>query len=212
MKSIIQSIKLTTNDISNSHSQTTGHRFTFVAEAVYIQKLNVPDLLVIDQQHKQTQQTPLVPSRLSGHIDKSSSLGSGQPEISSLYNQAESSKEEIVFECLISFDRRKDKNLIVKWHHDDRIEPIYQWIPELHKRSITPQYRSNIIPIISVANPQPYSDTRQYLNQTTSDNSSNSSQTYDSSSYIQTLEAGFKLVKPSKELGGEYPYNFYLLT
>lgn len=109
-----------------------------------------------------------------------SSSGSGSNQDLSP-SQTDQSSSQITFECLISYDKRKDKNLIVKWHHDDRFEPIYQWIPGLNKRSIAPQYRAYIAPIVGANLDQ--------ANQ---------------SSANQLLEAGFKLIKPSKELGGKF--------
>ena len=101
--------------------------------------------------------------------------------------------QQITFECLVSYDKRRDKNLIVKWHHDERNEPIYQWIPELNKRSIAPQYRPYIVPIVGA-----------------SSNNSNSSTSGSellaqnkTRPVLSLLEAGFKLYRPTKELGGK---------
>lgn len=158
-----------------------------LGEAVSIQRLDVPDLLVIDQHHHQNQpRTSLAKfGLLAGRPDRIQNTSSSEPETASLINpQDPSIKDEITFECLITFDPRRDKNLIVKWHHDDRIEPIYQWIPELNKRSIAPQYRAHIEPMVAATNL--------------------SSKGRDSAAgQMQLLEAGFKLVKPSKELGGK---------
>lgn len=206
------------------------------AEAVTIQRLNVPDILVIDQQQPQHLQSQLfmgskypAGNNAAVQVDKAQVVAnSNQPETASLVNPQElngsNTKDEITFECLISFDKRRDKNLIVKWHHDDRIEPMYQWIPELNKRSIAPQYRAHIIPILSSASllQTPTIDPRQAglgssngAIQLTSGSGSGSgggnfsAQAQDSMSssqdrnQIQILEAGFKLVKPSKELGGK---------
>lgn len=86
----------------------------------------------------------------------------------------------------------------MKWHHDDRIEPIYQWIPELNKRFIAPQYRAYIAPIGS---------TNQQHDLLGANSNQNAT-----SNQIQLLEAGFKLVRPSKELGGEYTTNAIINT
>ena len=172
----------------------------------------MPDLVVIDQfnqAHQSQVKSGLDPvnSRMNAATAVSAQATAngritnlepnGQPEAASLINNPEAAlqPQQITFECLVSFDRRKDKNLIVKWHHDDRAEPIYQWIPELNKRSIAPQYRAFIAPIVSASSNQTQ---QSYDNtQTVPHNiSTNSTQT-------QTLEAGFRLVRPSKELGGK---------
>lgn len=130
-----------------------------------------------------------------------------QPEAASLINTPDlnsansTDSHYVTFECLISFDKRKDKNLVVKWHHDDRIEPIYQWIPELNKHSIAPRYSPYIAPIISQQPSSLMGSTDlQHANagtgQSTTSPSFNSNQ-------IQLLEAGFRMVRPSKELGGK---------
>lgn len=175
--------------------------------AVSVQKLNVPDLVVIDQLNQQQQ------GRSLDHLHKTQNINlptNNQPEAASLINTQDlnsndQQQSQIKFECLISFDRRKDKNLIIKWHHDDRVEPIYQWIPELNKRSIAPQYRAYIAPIVTTPQQHQQQQSQQVidsqsmllgLNQNVTPNL-NSNQT-------QLLEAGFKLVRPSKELGGKF--------
>lgn len=195
------------------------------AQAVSVQKLNVPDLVVIDQLNQQQHQLTRVGAPTNEQKQQQQQLQiqhrtqnvnlntDSQPEAASLINSQDLSssnlneqQQQITFECLISFDKRKDKNLVVKWHHDDRIEPIYQWIPELNKRSIAPQYRAYIAPIVAPAG-QPIvgsslspEATQQGFNGSmvaTNINSQNGSQ------QIQLLEAGFRLVRPSKELGGK---------
>lgn len=170
------------------------------AEAVSVQRLSVPDLVVIDQSNQQ-------PHRFHQGLDHAAQLtarsnGQNQPEAASLINMDLSGNatstdslqqaQQITFECLISYDKRKDKNLIVKWHHDDRVEPIYQWIPALNKRSIAPQYRAYIAPIVISS---PTADSQLNVAAAPPNQTAANSQ-------IQTLEAGFKLVRPSKELGG----------
>lgn len=173
--------------------------------AVSVQKLNVPDLVVIDQLNQQQQ------GRSYDQVHKTQNINihtNNQPEAASLINTQDlnsndQQQSQITFECLISFDKRKDKNLIIKWHHDDRVEPIYQWIPELNKRSIAPQYRAYIAPIVTAASQQQSQQaidsqsTLSGLNQNVSSTNFNLNQT-------QLLEAGFKLVRPSKELGGKF--------
>jgi len=172
-----------------------------MAEAVSVQRLNVPDLVVIDQLN-QPQLPNQHPGRQSSEQNKTQNINppnsKNGPEAASLINghdlSANEAQSQIVFECLISFDKRKDKNLIVKWHHDDRIEPIYQWIPELNKRSIAPQYRAYIAPVA----PNPQQATRTLDAQAGSNQNSSTS-----SNQTQLLEAGFRLVRPTKELGGK---------
>lgn len=178
-------------------------------DAVSVQRLSVPDLVVIDQlnQHQQYQQQhnqhhhqQLAKSTDQTHRTQNINLNSNsQPEAASLINiqdlSANEQQSQITFECLISFDKRKDKHLVVKWHHDEQPEPIYQWIPELNKRQIAPQYQAYIAPIVAQ---QPLALDSQLLaglnqNGTTI---ANLNQT-------QLLEAGFRLVRPSKELGGK---------
>lgn len=79
------------------------------------------------------------------------------------------------FDCLVAYDKRVDTNLVVKWHHEQRSEPIFQWIPELGKRAIAPIFKAHLIP--------------SALSSVVSNNSS-------------WLDAGFWLVRPSKEFGG----------
>lgn len=182
-------------------------------EAVSVQRLNVPDLVIIDQLNQQKSPTANLNGRsVSVATDQQlhrtiNANHHNQPEAASLtttldLNSANSNDSHYVtFECLISFDKRKDKNLVVKWHHDDRIEPIYQWIPELNKRSIAPRYLPYIAPIVSqqpsaqiasTDSQHAYSGIGQ--GETTSGINTNQ---------IQLLEAGFRLVRPSKELGGK---------
>lgn len=168
---------------------------------VSIQRLNVPDLVVIDQLNQphllHQQSRPSEQNKATQSINQNLN---NQPEAASLINGQDlnhtndSQQSQITFECLISFDRRKDKNLIVKWHHDDRIEPIYQWIPELNKRSIAPQYRAFIAPIVS--------GQQALLSDSPPANGSNGSGGPNQA--IASLEAGFRLVRPSKELGGKF--------
>lgn len=166
-----------------------------------VQKLSLPDLVVIDQLnqpqlHQNGAQRPPNPAAADQRQlrAKSPSLATIQPEAQSLINAnanqdlapaQQDSHAQITFQCLVSYDKRKDKNLIIKWHHDDRTETIYQWIPELNKRSIAPQYKAYIAPIISAP-----------LDWAGSSNQS--------SAGVQLLEAGFRLVRPNKELGGEF--------
>lgn len=180
-------------------------------EAVSIQKMNVPDLVVIDQQNQQ--QLPSIHQNgrsVTGadqHPHRAQNANqNNQPEAASLINMQDlnsanaSDPHYITFECLISFDKRKDKNLIVKWHHEDRVEPIYQWIPELNKRSIAPRYMHYIVPIVTSHSPS-------LVTTSDSHNPSSGSSPVTSdfgSNQIQLLEAGFRMVRPSKELGGKF--------
>lgn len=190
----------------------------------------MPDLLVIDQQNQpqpnagrraygsnQNAPTPVHTGIISkDHHQPSSNYHHLQPETASLINlqPVHPAPDEITFECIIGFDRRKDKNLIVKWHHEDRQEPIYQWIPELNKRSIAANYRPHIVPIVSSTN------SNSNLNNNNNNNENNNRQSATHLSEIQptpntnnlmngatndsqVIEAGFKLVNPSKELGGK---------
>lgn len=189
-----------------------------LAEAINVQRLNVPDLVVIEQQNLHNNQAVVVAKQqlaaaadmTSGRQHQLQQQHKTQPEAASLINdlttiansnvnsasqleaigQQQQLGNQITFECLISYDRKKDRNLIIKWHHDDRVEPIYQWIPELNKRSIAPQYRAFIAPIINSNNQQVGDAT------TTATNTGNGNQT-------QLLQAGFRLVRPTKEHGGE---------
>lgn len=168
----------------------------------------MPDLVVIDQFNQAHQSQGKSLDALSSRLNAASAQAiahgritnlepNGQPEAASLINNPEAALQlqQITFECLVSFDRRKDKNLIVKWHHDDRAEPIYQWIPELNKRSIAPQYRAFIAPIVSASSNQSQQSYDNSQTQTAPHNNPTNS--------TQTLEAGFRLVRPSKELGGK---------
>lgn len=235
--------RLKTN--SDASHKINGPVGWFVAEAVSVQRLNVPDLLVIDplnqaafqhypnsnsspnqnqhqhqhqhqgrsSDHLHTQQTTGPSSASSGSSSSSQLNSNNQPEAASLINMSTTSGQsatdlsgaggreplqQFTFECIISFDKRKDKNLIVKWHHDERNEPIYQWIPELNKRSIAPQYRPFIAPIVSgqIESQQLTSPTQTLAQNVSTPLNTNQSQ-------IQLLEAGFRLVKPTKELGGK---------
>lgn len=185
----------------------------------------MPDLVVIDQlnqQHHQQQQQQYHNIRSSPHDNtatyaKSQSINTNnQPEAASLITAQDlttnDSQSQITFECLISFDRKKDRNLIIKWHHDDRIEPIFQWIPELNKRSIAPQYRAYIIP--NTSNQQTSRESSVPLNSTMASGSGALTNTNTGSStnsnQIQLLEAGFKLVRPTKELGGKFYFTHKL--
>lgn len=167
------------------------------ASAVQVQRLSVPDLLVIDQMATTAigSQPATLPTQNawatgSATAKLNQSAGRSQPEAASLINAATSAEPmQITFECLVGYDKRRDRNLVVKWHHDERLEPIYQWIPELNKRSIAPQYRAYIVPIVTA-------------NQTATSSTSMNREP-DSFASNQTLEAGFKLVRPSKELGGK---------
>lgn len=169
-----------------------------------VQRLNVPDLVVIDQQQsafrtqqQQQQQQPeaaslINQSQLASDLVHTQSLAHNNTQNEPHHQQQQQQQlpvNTVTFECLISYDKRKDKNLIVKWHHDDRVEPIYQWIPELNKPLIAPHYRSYISPITAQS---------QLNNQQQQTGPTNST-----SSNIQLLEAGFKLVRPSKELAGK---------
>lgn len=176
---------------------------SFLAEAVNVHKLSVPDLVVIDQQNQPHFQPAVVQSKLYSP-DQTNYRGgfntslNNQPEAQSLINSnqdltSSDLQSQITFQCLISYDKRKDRNLIIKWHHDDRAETIYQWIPELHKRSIAPQYRAYIVPIVST--PVDWQISNGF-NLSSPGVSSPTNQT-------QLLEAGFRLIRPSKELGGE---------
>lgn len=178
----------------------------------------MPDLVVIGQQQQQQnhpnsrfQSAPgdeLRAARFSAPTTAARNQQQ-QPEAASLITSGQpqqganlaTNEQLITFECLISYDKRKDKNLIVKWHHDERNEPIYQWIPELNKRSIAPQYRAYIMPVASSSGHQfnqsaPFglqpSEGAQHLSSSSSSASNN-----------QTIEASFKLVRPTKELGGK---------
>lgn len=182
-------------------------------EAVSVRRLNVPDLVVIDQLNQQ--QLPTInPNQARSEQQKQQQRTmqnlnyQNQPEAASLINTLDlnsanmNDSHYVTFECLISFDKTKDKNLIVKWHHDERHEPIYQWIPELNKRSIAPRYMPYIVPLVSQqqAGSSLMGTTDLQHNsgpsQSTSTPGSNSNQ-------IQLLEAGFRMVRPSKELGGK---------
>lgn len=124
-------------------------------------------------------------------------LQSGLPEAASLINEPQlpaQRQQPTTFECLVSFDRKRDRNLVVKWHHDERQEPIYQWIPELNKRSIAPQYRAFIAPVLSQF---------QLRQEERSESGANST--------LSLVEAGFRLVRPTKELGG-WSKNVFLFS
>lgn len=213
--------------------------FIRLVEAVSIQRLNVPDLLVLDQQQNQlgagqlqappngntnrlliptNQQTNLpITSNLfdarsnnssttATHLRQQQLIASKLPETASL--SINPTPEEITFECLISFDRRKDKNLIVKWYHEDRPEPIYQWIPELSKRSIASHYRAHIVPVVSSSGLIAIGNNNDghhlmNRNQQHSDGTNQTHETHQQQQQLQLIEAGFRLVKPTKELGGE---------
>ena len=155
-----------------------------LVDAVSVQKLNVPDLVVIDQLNLVQQQHQQQARSSDAHKPPLvSGGGPEQPEAASLIN-SQDQQQQFTFECLVGFDKKRDKNLIVKWHHDERNEPIYQWIPELNKRSIAPQYRAFIVPIVGSTTGVPSGP----------DAGNNTN---------QVLEASFKLVRPSKELGGK---------
>lgn len=218
-----------------------------LAQAVSVQKLSVPDLVVIDQFNQQQNNRLL---SLDGRLNSFSPIGqqqqqtafqkdyqqnsqTNQPEAASLINnsslsyqqqldllngsgselQQQQQQQNITFECLISFDKKKDKNLIVKWHHDDRSEPIYQWIPELNKRSIAPQYRAYIVPTVNNNNHGLFHNNHQLASASINAADATSGivnitnlaeqQLASNNNNIQLLEAGFKLIRPSKELGGE---------
>lgn len=179
----------------------TGSSLFLLANAVNVQKLSVPDLVVIDQQNQPQLSPNTNHNRLYGSDSanqRTSASTGNQPEAQSLINANQDLatndlQSQITFQCLVSYDKRKDKNLIIKWHHDDRAETIYQWIPELNKRSIAPQYRAYIAPI--VAAPMDW-QIGAGLNLSSPASSSLTNQT-------QLLEAGFRLIRPSKELGGE---------
>lgn len=202
--------------------------------AVSVQRLTVPDLVVVDQpQLNQQQQQPPPPIQLArstsdppgSHLRTQSihpppnnlaQQQQQQPEAASLINFQDPSSGSInasggsheqqqqqllTFECLISYDRKKDKNLIIKWHHDDRVEPIYQWIVELDKISIAPQYKPYILANNSTASQRALQlDWQQQQQPRTAVGNS----TANVNSNNQLLEAGFRLIRPSKELGGKF--------
>lgn len=186
--------------------QSTDSQPILLVEAVSVQRLTVPDLVVIDRSHPTQQSMSADSTLLSGHKTQGNDagLGDNQPEAASLIHSQDLNSNDqqhmnpITFECLISYDRKKDRNLIIKWHLDDRTEPIYQWIPELNKRSIAPQYRSYIAPIIA---PQQSAIPTQ---ESGPFGGINSTSPGGSPSQTQLLEAGFKLVRPTKELGGKF--------
>lgn len=184
----------------------------------------MPDLFVIDRQaqhhsigsYNNYSGLQLLDQPVAASLITSISNQQQQPADSNYSNpivhqiNQQQQQPYLTFECSISYDRAKDKNLIVKWHHDDRLEPIYQWIPELSKLSIAPQYRAFIVPLISQQQQQP---TSRKSNERPSSNNSPQQQQHNvqapseppmmSQEQQQTIEAGFRLVRPSKELGGE---------
>lgn len=190
-----------------------------LAEAVSVQRLNVPDLVVIEQTSNQVQSarssdlhrpfnTHLGGAHPGGQPQQQQQQqpatnhnNPNQPEAASLINNLDLSspreQPQVTFECLIGFDKKKDKNLVIKWHHDERVEPIYQWIPELNKRSIAPQYRSYIAPIVGP--PATAFNNSGAMSPTAGQNVSSNA----NPNQIQLLEAGFRLIRPSKELGGK---------
>lgn len=204
--------------------------------AVSVQRLTVPDLVVVDQpQLNQQQQQPPPPIQLArstsdppgSHLRTQSILPppnnlaqqQQQPEAASLINfqdpssgsinasgggghEQQQQQQLLTFECLISYDRKKDKNLIIKWHHDDRVEPIYQWIVELDKISIAPQYKPYILANNSTASQRALQLDWQQQQQQPRTAVGNSTANVNSNN--QLLEAGFRLIRPSKELGGKF--------
>lgn len=53
--------------------------------------------------------------------------------------------ESIVLDCIYSLDESRDNlKLVVKWFFKDDPVPIYQWIPELNKRTYSPRFANKI--------------------------------------------------------------------
>lgn len=43
--------------------------------------------------------------------------------------------EPVILDCVYTYDANEDQHLVVKWFFNDDPKPIYQWIPDLNKRS-----------------------------------------------------------------------------
>jgi len=189
----------------------------------------VPDLVVLDQQlamlNNQLQLQTMGPQSAPNYHQRPDTQTQAwaqqtgpkhQPQAASLVNEPLRQQQQqqqqqlntlnhhqINFECLVSFDKKRDKNLVIKWHHDERSEPIYQWIPELNKRTIAPQYRGFIV-AAAAGGGVPSGGAGLAGHSSGAPNSTGSAQDHSADGQLQVLEAGFKLVRPTRELGGEY--------
>ena len=54
-------------------------------------------------------------------------------------------RDSIILDCVYSLDEANDKyKLVVKWFFRDDPVPVYQWIPELNKRTYSPRFANKI--------------------------------------------------------------------
>lgn len=153
-----------------------------------VQRLHVPDILVLDSSAVQLQAQQQAPTWLAQTTAPSNSnapIGGQLSSAAAPEQSAQVTQQSMRFECLVAYDKRSDKNLVVKWFHDDEPEPILQLIPELNKRSVAAKYRAHIVPpSVSLGN---------------------SSLAASAHNNWQLVDAGFRLSKPnSREFGGKY--------
>ena len=70
-------------------------------------------------------------------------------------------RESIILDCIYSLDENKDKiKLVIKWFFRDDPVPIYQWIPELNKKSYSPRFINKIDDTFSVPHGTPFTKYR----------------------------------------------------
>lgn len=70
-------------------------------------------------------------------------------------------RESIILDCIYSLDENKDKiKLVIKWFFKDDPIPIYQWIPELDKRSVSPRFINKIDDTFFIPNATPFTKYR----------------------------------------------------
>lgn len=76
------------------------------------------------------------------------------------------STASVILDCIYTFDAEDDKKLVVKWFYrsdsaknDDPV-PLYQWIPELNSRTLSPRFKGKVNLDFAVNTGNPYTTFR----------------------------------------------------